>query len=161
MNLKGTKKVVVSACLLGRRCRYDGRSKANTQIQEMLNHFEASGGEVAVVCPEELGKLGTPRPAAQLEGGDGEAVLLRKAQVRTVAKGLDVTESFIEGAEKAATMAEGAEVGLLKARSPSCGCAFTRIDGEVTAGQGVFAALLRRQDLTLFSEEDVARKTIV
>ena len=101
------------------------------------------GREVVAVCPEELGGLGTPRPAAALVGGDGHAVLRGEARVLRVEDDVDVTAAFLKGASLAAEAGEGATEAILKARSPSCG---VRVDG-------VFAALLRQRGIKLRTDE--------
>lgn len=142
-------RVIVSACLLGRACRYDGASKPKP---EALATF-GEGVEWAPVCPEELGGLGTPRPGADLRGGDGAAVWRGEAQVRREADDVDVTAAFCAGAERAWALAKGADLALLKARSPSCGVGTTHIDGELRRGDGVFAALLRARGVPLIDDE--------
>ena len=137
-------RVLVSACLLGRACRYDGRSRPSAAVAAAVE-----GAEVVAVCPEELGGLGTPRPAAELSGGDGAAALAGDARVLR-RDGTDVTEAFLAGARAAAQPADRA---ILKARSPSCGVGATWIDGEVRAGDGVFAALLRSRGIPVTSDE--------
>ncbi|NDY41970.1 DUF523 domain-containing protein [Dissulfurirhabdus thermomarina] len=109
--------LLVSACLLGAACRYDGGSRLDPEVLAAL-----AGRRVVPVCPEQLGGLATPRPAAALEGGDGLAVIEGRAAVRTVA-GQDVTAQFLRGAEEAARLARrlGVARAVLKARSPSCG----------------------------------------
>lgn len=148
-------KAAVSACLLGRPCRYDGGARPHSGVRDWADRVRAAGGEVVPVCPEELGGLGTPRPAAELKGGDGHAVLHGVARVRRLADDADVTDAFLAGAVAAAQRVEGAEEAVLKARSPSCGCGATHIDGKVRPGDGVFAALLRAQGLTLRTEADL------
>ena len=150
-----SKKLAVSACLLGRPCRYDGGSKRSDAITELVARVRASGGAVVAVCPEELGGLGTPRPAADLRGGDGDAVLSGHAKVRTVGADRDVTQAFVDGAEAAAQLADGCDQAVLKARSPSCGVGRTHVDGEVAPGDGVFAALLRRRGVALWTDEQL------
>jgi uncharacterized protein YbbK (DUF523 family) len=146
--------LVVSACLLGRRCRYDGADQKSDAVATRVAAFQAAGGHSVSVCPEELGELGTPRPPAQLVGGDGEAVLGGGAQVRGRDSGLDVTAAFVDGAARAADRAVDATHACLKARSPSCGVGSTWIDGELRPGDGVFAALLRRRGVVLSTDED-------
>ncbi len=109
--------VLVSACLLGAPCRYDGRDKANPSLKTLLE------GRIPVpVCPEQLGGLPTPRPPAGLVGGDGFDVLNGTAKVIDD-RGRDVTEQFKQGARAALLLARssGARSCILKARSPSCG----------------------------------------
>ncbi len=139
-------RVLVSACLLGRACRYDGRSKPSDAVANAV-----AGAEVLPVCPEELGDLGTPRPPAWLVGGDGAAVLAGRARVERH-DGTDVTAAFVRGAQAAAQPTDRA---ILKARSPSCGVGATWIDGAVCAGDGVFAALLRARGVPLYSDEEL------
>ena len=134
------KPVLVSACLLGKRCRYDGRSAETPELEAQLE-----GRKVVAVCPEELGELGTPRPPAKLVDGDGGAVLDGQARVLTDA-GDDVTKAFVSGAERVLEIArwECAEEAILKARSPSCGAGSVHGDGGLVAGDGVTAAALKR-----------------
>ena len=145
-------RLVVSACLLGRACRYDGASRHAPPVQRLVDGW---AGEVVAVCPEELGALGTPRPAATLRGGAGAAVLAGEAGVVRVADGADLTGAFVSGAEQAGALAEGAALAVLKARSPSCGCGETSVDGALAPGDGVFAALLRSRGVRLLTDEQV------
>ena len=145
--------LVVSACLLGRACRYDGASKPATAVQDLAERWSSAGGAVIPVCPEDLGGLGTPRPGAHLDGGDGHAVLEGRARVVRAEDGGDVTDAFVAGAVAAAERATGAACGVLKARSPSCGCGQTTIDGRFQEGDGVFAALLRRRGVQVVTDE--------
>lgn len=147
--------VIVSACLVGEPCRYDGESKRSKGVLEEIRRIRGLGGEVVTVCPEQLGGLGTPRPAAELRGGDGQDALAGRAAVRRVRDDADVTAAFVAGAHAAAARAPTATSAVLKARSPSCGCGTTHRDGAVAPGDGVFAALLRRRGLHLRTEEDL------
>ena len=116
-------------------------------------------GRAVLVCPEEDGGLGTPRPAAEIQGGDGSDVLAGRARVVTKA-GVDVTAQYLAGARIAleAARAAGATTAILKARSPSCGkgCiydgTFTRTGRE---GDGVTAALLQSAGLVVVTEGDL------
>lgn len=149
--------ILVSACLLGEPCRYDGRSKAQGNVQATAERLAAQGVQLVAVCPEELGQLGTPRPAAELSGGTGADVWARKASVRVKATHADVTHAFQRGATLARDQAPEATRAILKARSPSCGVGRTWSDGELVNGDGVFAALLRSQGVELSTEEDDQR----
>ena len=146
-------RVAVSACLLGRACRYDGGSSAHPQVEAWAAKVISEGGEVIGVCPEEAGGLGTPRPAAELRGGGGTEVLAGAAQVCRVDTGEDVTAAFVEGAKRSAEEAGELDRAVLKARSPSCGCGAAWQDGEVRAVDGVFAALLRSKGIPIGTEE--------
>ena len=140
--------VVVSACLLGRRCRFDGRDKLTPELGVVLE-----GRVVIPVCPEELGGLGTPRPACQLQGGDGAAVLDGNASVVDV-DGKDRRAEFVKGAEAALAeaVAGGATVAVLKDHSPSCGVRRVYRDGALLQGEGVLTALLRRHGIFVHDE---------
>jgi len=147
--------LLVSACLLGEPCRYDGKSKPSEVVMAFAKRWVEQGGRVVAVCPEQLGGLPTPRSAADLRGGDGHAVLDQKAFVRRVEDDGDVTREFVGGAKEAAEQAPNARLAILKARSPSCGVGWTEIDGKVAAGDGVFAALLRHRGVELCSDEQL------
>lgn len=141
-------KLLVSACLLGTPCRYDGESKRNDAVCALAEKFE-----LVPVCPEVMGGLPTPRTPSERQGG------------RVSAKdGRDVTAEYRRGAEMALEIAqrEGVCAALLKERSPSCGSGeiydggFT---GALTAGDGVTAELLRAHGIAVFGEseaEDIA-----
>jgi len=145
-------RVLVSACLLGRACRYDGKS---TRDDAVLHYLD--GHEAVPVCPEQDGGLPTPRPASHLTGGDGYAVLDGEAQVLTTGGG-DVTEQFLAGAAVALARAReaGIHLAILKERSPSCGLQAARVDRSERLGAGVAAALLLGEGVQVYSEEDVA-----
>ena len=147
--------VLVSACLMGRPCRYDGESMASRAVLAEVVRIRARGDRVIAVCPEELGGLATPRPAAELRGGDGDAFWSGDAVIARVADDEDISEAFERGAHLAAESAPDAVRAILKARSPSCGCHHTHIDGRVQMGRGVFAALLHGRGIQLQSDEDL------
>jgi uncharacterized protein YbbK (DUF523 family) len=147
--------LLVSACLLGQRCRYDGQSKQCQAVGRLVEEWTAAGGRVVGVCPEELGGLPTPRPPADLRGGDGHGVLDGTATVRRVDGDVDVTDPFLRGAKRALELARSAAQAVLKSRSPSCGVDQTQIEGSLRPGDGVFAALLRRRGVALRTEEDL------
>ncbi|AEH44791.1 protein of unknown function DUF523 [Thermodesulfatator indicus DSM 15286] len=109
--------VLVSACLLGLSTRYDGTSKESDLIKSLGKKYF-----LIPFCPEQLGGLTTPRPAADLYGGDGLAVIEGKAKVITK-DGQDVTEAFVRGAYESLKLARLLKIkrAFLKARSPSCG----------------------------------------
>jgi uncharacterized protein YbbK (DUF523 family) len=134
--------VLVSACLLGCACRYDGRENRDRALEREL---EADGLRPIAFCPEEHGGLGTPRPPAWIESGGAEAVLDGKARV-VADSGRDVTDEFRRGAEGALELCRehGITRAFLKERSPSCGVAATHVAGAAVPGPGVTAALLAR-----------------
>ena len=144
--------VLVSACLAGRACRFDGSANPDDFVGRLV-----ASGRAVLVCPEVDGGLGTPRPPAEIVGGSGEDVLAGRARVVT-SDGADVTDAYIAGAERAlaAALRTGARAAVLKARSPSCGRGAI-YDGTfsrtTTAGDGVTAALLRANGIDVVSDE--------
>ena len=152
-----TKKLIVSACLCGKRCRYDGRSSENSTVKNFMTAWSDEGGEITPVCPEELGELGTPRPPAELRGGVGADIWREnsKVTVRRKADDMDITSHFRSGAKIAASRAANATHALLKSRSPSCGVGSVWSDGAIVNGDGVFAALIRKNGVIVFSDEEI------
>jgi uncharacterized protein YbbK (DUF523 family) len=146
--------IMVSACLLGVKCRYDGGAKVLPDLREKLKNCT-----IIAFCPELSGGLVAPRPPAEIAGGDGAAVLAGQARVKNQ-EGLDVTPEFVQGAEKILEKAriEHPKFLLFKANSPSCG-AGQIYDGSFTGkfrpGDGVTVALLRQNGFTnIFTELD-------
>lgn len=134
-------RVLVSSCLLGIPCRYDGKSAPLEGLAEL-----ASKVELVPVCPEQMGGLATPRPPAERVG---DKVLTKE--------GGDVTEQYRRGAAIAAALAEltDCDCALLKAKSPSCGDGLI-YDGTFTgtkvAGNGVTAEAVKALGLPVFDE---------
>lgn len=149
-------KILVSACLLGNKVRYDGSDKAsdNNALADLV-----ARGQVIAVCPEVASGLGVPRLPAEIQNGDGTAVLANQAQVLDSA-GKEVTKAFISGAQQALQLAQAnnIKVAILKARSPSCGNEQI-YDGTFSKalrdGQGVTAALLERHGIKVFNEAQI------
>lgn len=133
--------ILISGCLLGCACRYDGTAKAYEDIEKLLEHHT-----LIPVCPEQLGGLPTPRPAAERTGN---RVVNRVGQ--------DVTDCFVRGAKEALKLAElyHCKYAILKERSPSCGKGriydgtFT---GTLTDGDGVTAELLEAHGIEVVGE---------
>ena len=150
-------RILVSACLLGQRVRYDGRDAVVSDA--ILGRWRDEGRLVAL-CPEMAGGLPVPRPPAEIEGGDAEAVLFGRAAIRTEA-GMDVTDAFMTGAEMAlaACRRHGLRMALLKEGSPSCGAHRVndgRFAGHKVPGQGLTARLLARHGIRVFGEHEIA-----
>jgi uncharacterized protein YbbK (DUF523 family) len=141
--------ILVSACLVGVNCKYNGKNNLNKKIRKLVK-----SGKAIPVCPEQLGGLPTPREPANLTA-DGFDVLKGKAKVLTES-GKDVTINFVKGAREVLKLAKllGAKKAILKARSPSCGCGKTWISGKVANGDGVTVALLKRNGIKVYSEEN-------
>ncbi len=137
--------VLISACLLGLACRYDGQSKPLDAkiLRRLCSHYH-----LIPVCPEIMGGLPTPRIASEI---GGNRRVLRK-------DGADVTAAYERGAMEALRLARlfDCKLAILKARSPACGCgeiydgSFT---GKKIAGDGIAASLLKRHGIHVFTEE--------
>lgn len=138
--------ILVSRCLLGEPCRYDGKSKPAPQVREL----EQQGHVLVPVCPEVMGGLDTPRPPAERQP-DGRVV--NRA-------GEDVTESYVSGARQVLELAKqlGCNCAVLKAKSPSCGN-LQIYDGSFTGtlipGQGVAAQMLEAAGIPVWNEEQL------
>jgi len=145
--------ILISACLAGLKVRYNGTASLDERIQKLVLENKA-----LTVCPELMGGFSTPREPAEIVGGDGEDVLDGKAKVVEIS-GRDVTELYLKGAY--ATLHKALEIGatkvVLKEYSPSCGSAMIYngdFNGTKLLGVGVTTALLRRNNIDVFSEED-------
>lgn len=138
--------VLVSACLLGKKCRYDGSSNPSDQLSVLIGDRE-----VVAVCPEEMGGLGTPRLAACLDGKASD-IIAGRGQVVDCSGG-DVTDAFLEGAKKTAAIAETHRVTLaiLKERSPSCGVCQVYEQGILVEGRGVTTEMLVRRGIPVLA----------
>ncbi|WP_105614459.1 DUF523 domain-containing protein [Vallitalea okinawensis] len=140
--------IIVSACLAGVCCRYDGKATEIPAIKKLVDDSQA-----VIVCPEELGGLSTPRlKSERIMAADGEFKVVNE-------EGEDVTSYFIEGAEKVLEIAQEieAEFILLKSKSPSCG-SHRIYDGTFTGrlidGQGVCAQILREAGYKVMNEKE-------
>jgi uncharacterized protein YbbK (DUF523 family) len=145
--------VLVSACLAGRACRFDGSANPDDFVGRLV-----ASGRAVLVCPEVDGGFGTPRPPAEIVGGSGDDVLAGRARVVT-SEGTDVTDAYLAGARHALAIAErsGAKSAVLKARSPSCGHGAIydgTFSGTTAPGDGVTAALLRAHGIDVVSDEE-------
>lgn len=137
-------KILISACLLGACCRYDGASKAHP-----LAALLAERHTLVPVCPEQLGGLPTPREPSE-----------RRADAVVSRSGTDVTAQFRRGAEQALHLARlyGCKAAVLKERSPSCGSGEVydgTFSGRLTPGDGVTAALLKANGIAVYGESDL------
>ncbi|MEU6719251.1 DUF523 domain-containing protein [Nonomuraea sp. NPDC046802] len=150
-------KILVSACLMGRRVRYDGGAK--TSSDALLAGWREEG-RLVPFCPEVEGGLPIPRPAAEIEGGAGGAAVLSGAARVLAADGSDVTAAFVAGARAAldAARAAGVRLAVLKEGSPSCGTLAVydgTFAGRRVPGQGVTTALLEGEGIRVFTEEQI------
>lgn len=138
-------KILVSACLLGKNCKYNGGNNLNQRVLDFIE-----GHEVIGVCPEQLGGLSTPRLPAEIVDG-----------VVTNKEGVSVDAEFRKGAQTAlATALENkVDLAILQSRSPSCGVKEIydgSFSGKKIKGQGVFAKLLSAHGIKVLDAEDIA-----
>lgn len=140
-------RILVSACLLGLPCRYDGESRPNEEVISLRGKYE-----LIPFCPEIYGGLETPRTPSERVG---DLVLMQN--------GRDVTENYKRGAEGALYLCKTLEIkkAILKERSPSCG------DGEIydgsftktmTVGDGVTAELLKKEGIYVIGESTIKKQ---
>ncbi|MFH1877856.1 MAG: DUF523 domain-containing protein [Candidatus Omnitrophota bacterium] len=154
MNDPCHRKILVSACLAGEKCAYDGKSREDLTLKKL------SGDSILeCFCPELAGGLGCPREKYEILCGTGEDVLTGRAKVVS-RSGKDETASFFLGATLALkkTAANNISIAVLKARSPSCGkynIYSGHFDGVLRKGAGVTCALLQRNGIRVFSEEEL------
>lgn len=136
---------IVSACLVGINCRYDGKSELRNELIEVFRR-----GELLPLCPEQLGGLPTPRAPSKIVDGDGYDVLDAKTRVVNQ-RGEDVTEIFIRGAMEVLKIAKILNVkeAILESKSPSCGCGriYKETSAELVKGDGILTALLKRNGI--------------
>ncbi|MDR0978805.1 MAG: DUF523 domain-containing protein [Lachnospiraceae bacterium] len=136
--------IIVSACLAGINCNYEGGNKGNSKIVEMVNK-----GQAIPVCPEQLGGLITPRCPAEIKNGR----LITKNNV-------DVTAEFQKGAEEVLNICKkyNCKKAILKSKSPSCGCGAI-FNGEFTGtlikGDGITTRLLKENHIEVISSDDI------
>lgn len=146
-------KVLVSACLIGERVRYNGT--ANTLCNTVLEIWKREG-RIVPVCPEVAGGLPVPRTPAEIVGGQAQDVLDGHGRVMTQT-GQDVTEFFIKGAQQALTLALNQQVAcaILAEGSPSCGSSSVyngHFNGTRIPGMGITTCLLRQHGIKVFSQ---------
>ncbi len=149
--IKMTPNLMISACLAGINCVYDGTNKLDPVLAGLYK-----SGQAIVFCPEVSGGLKIPHAPSEIVGGDGFAVLKRRAKVLSK-DGRDVTSFFIKGAEKVLALAKKCKIkkAILKSKSPSCGCGLV-FDGtfskKLVSGYGVTAALLKNNGIEVVSD---------
>ncbi|OQY03842.1 MAG: hypothetical protein B6I22_10740 [Desulfobacteraceae bacterium 4572_123] len=151
-------KVLVSACLMGERVRYDG---AIVPYNSAILNSWRDDGLIVSFCPEVAGNLPVPRSPAEIINGTGTDVFKKNIGVYTI-NGQDVTESFIKGAGEALRIVKEMQIKLavLKEGSPSCGKTSINngsFSGSKRRGKGVTTALLEKNDIAVFSENEIKK----
>lgn len=148
---------LVSACLCGINCKYNGKNNINLYFMELMQE-----GAVIPVCPEQLGGLPTPRLPAEINAGSGQDVLAGNSKVINK-NGEDVSDNYIRGAYETLKIAKliGVEIAILKSRSPSCGSKYI-YDGsfsyKLRQADGVTAALLKENGIRVMDEDEYMEK---
>lgn len=137
-------RILVSACLMGVGCRYDGKSNQLPQLEQLMKQHTC-----IPVCPEIFGGLPTPRVPAERQGSK---IITQDGQ--------DVTQQFVRGTAEVLRLADlyHCKAALLKERSPSCGCGqiydgtFTK---TLTEGDGLAAEMLKRKGIAVYGESQI------
>lgn len=146
--------ILVSACLLGINCKYNGDNNKDLKVLEYLKDKEFT-----IVCPEQLGGMSTPRDPSEIIRLDGDAVINGETSVITN-KRLDVTRKFKLGANETLKIAKlyNCTEAILKEGSPSCGSNYI-YDGTFTGkkrdGIGVTTSLLKHNGIKVISEKEI------
>ena len=146
--------LVVSACLVGVNCKYNGGNNDNEKVKEFLKDKE-----YIIICPEQLGGLTTPRKPSEINCLDGIDVLCGNGKVISC-ENVDVTENFVNGANESLKIAQmfNCDKALLKEGSPSCGCNLIydgTFSGKKIQGKGVTAAIFIENNIEVFSEKEL------
>lgn len=149
--------ILVSSCLCGEKCKYNGGDNLNSSVMAYC-----SQKDIVKVCPEVLGGLSTPRIPSEIVGGTASDVLAGKAKVINK-EGVDVTKEFVRGAHIALKKARELNISkaILKANSPSCGKGKVYnglFNNELIPGNGITAELFIKEGIEVISEEDLQEK---
>lgn len=138
--MRSKTKCLVSACLCGVHCRYNGKSAKGKRIENLVYP-----GQIIPFCPEVLGGLSIPRDKAEIIGGDGSKILDGTAMVISQ-KGEDFTPFFLRGAIASLNIAAKFRIrkAVMKKNSPSCGSGWITRKGMIVKGDGVTATLFKR-----------------
>lgn len=144
---------IISACLCGVNCKYNGENNLSERCMKLFRE-----GKAVLVCPEQLGGLSTPRDPVELNNEASEVINGNGKALSN--QGEDVTKQFIDGAYETLRIAKelGATKAVLKEGSPSCGSNYI-YDGTFSRnkikGKGITAQILENEDITVFSDEDL------
>lgn len=143
--------IIVSACLLGFNCRYDGERSPDTQL--LLSPVR---DQYVPVCPEQLGGLPTPRAPSEITCGDGFDVLEGRSRIISDS-GVDVTDYFLRGANEVMRIVElfGISEAIMRDKSPSCGVCCIKRTGSIVKGSGVTSALLSKNGIGVTSSDKI------
>ena len=145
--------ILVSSCLLGLKTRYDA---TDNYCQAVVDYIETNQLTPIPVCPEQLAGLSTPRPKCWFSHGDGAAILTGNGKLIDE-NGRNVTEVFLHGAQECLKIAKltHCNMAILQQRSPSCGSQKIYLNEELIEGVGITAALLNKNGLNVFSDDNL------
>lgn len=148
--------ILVSSCLLGLKTRYDA---TDNYSQAVVDFLEQQKYTPIPVCPEQLAGFSTPRPKCWFSLGEGGSTLNNAGRLCDE-NGNDVTNQFIHGAQATLKMAQltNCDKAILQQRSPSCGSRLIYLNNKLTEGMGVTAALLKKNGLKIYSNDDLPAK---
>ena len=143
--------IIISACLCGCNCKYNGKNNENEKCVNLLKK-----GKAILICPEQLGGMTTPRIPSEILKNNGVKLVINK-------NGEDVTNFFEKGAKEALNIAElvNSKVAILKDGSPSCGSNFIydgNFSGNKINGEGITASLFRKNGIKVFSEKNIPKE---
>lgn len=138
--------IIVSACLAGVECRYNGQAFSIPMVIDMVKK-----GQAIPICPEILGNLPIPRLSA--EQCDGR-IFSRDGQ--------DLTNEYVTGAKIALRIAKlvGCKKAILKSKSPTCGCGMIydgTFSGKLIEGEGVFSKMLKQEKIEVYTEDEIKK----
>lgn len=145
---------LVSACLLGINCKWDGKNKLNKKVLRICQRETC-----LPICPEILGGLPILRTPCEIVGGEGKDILSGKAKVLG-RDGRDYTKYYLRGAKEVLKIAKIFKIreAVLKSKSPSCGKGKTydgSFSGKLKKGDGVLTVLLKLNKIKVFSENEI------
>jgi len=146
--------IIVSACLSGVKCRYDGQSRDNECVKKLVGQRKA-----IPLCPEVLGGRPVPREPVEITGGTAEDVFSGKAVIRDK-NGADVTTDVMKGVAEvlAAVRRLNIDTVVLKTKSPTCGCGQVydgTFSGKLIDGDGILTAALIKEGIKVYTEESI------
>jgi len=139
--------ILVSACLVGLNCKYNGGNNFNEKIFNLVKE-----GKAIIVCPEQLGGLTTPRLPSEIKIINGKKYVIRN-------DGYDVTKEYERGANEVLRLAKELNISkaILKSKSPSCGCGIIydgTFTGKKISGNGITTSLLIENGIEVITEKD-------
>jgi len=147
------KNLLVSACLVGINCRYDGKNQQDLNVMQLAKYYN-----LIPVCPEQLGGLSTPRPASWFIKGNGVDTNKGLNNMQNE-DSKDVSKNFRNGAKEVLTICKLLDIknAVLKENSPSCGFKKIYLKEKLTDGKGVTASLLIKNGINVMSENEIRR----